>query len=229
MMCLGRCSNWIQLLRLYIMHLTSYRTKYKLKNKLSFSVEMWLFFSSRLSMTLYKSWFISLKKHLFISLHQVSVAHGLFAVASVQFSSVQSLSCARLFATPWTAAHQASLSITTSWSFLRLMSIVSVMPSNHLILCHPSSCLQSLPASGSFPVSQLFPSGVQSVGASASASVLPVNVQCWIPLGWTGWISLQPKGLSGIFSSTRVRKHPFFGALILHGGVRGFQLWRASS
>ena len=91
--------------------------------------------------------------------------------------SVQSLSHVRLFATPWTAC-QVSLSITNSWSLLTLMSIELVMPSNHLILCHPlSSCLQSFPASGSFPMSQLFPSGGQSIGVSASTSVLPMNIQ----------------------------------------------------
>ena len=85
--------------------------------------------------------------------------------------SVQSLSHVRLFATPWTAAHQASLSITSSRSLLKLMSISLVMPSNHLILYVPfSSHLQSFPASGSFPLSQLFASGGQSIGASASAS-----------------------------------------------------------
>ena len=111
-------------------------------------------------------------------------------------SSVQSLSRVRLFVTPWTAAHQASLSITKSWSLLKLMSIELVMPSNHLILCHPiSSCLQSFPASGSFPVSQFFPSGGRKIGVSASASVLPMNIQDWFPLEWTGWISLQSKGL----------------------------------
>ena len=95
------------------------------------------------------------------------------------FSSVQSLSHVWPFATPWTAAHQASLSIAKSQSLLKLMSIESVMPSNHLILCRPLLLLpQSLPASGSFPVSQFFPSGGQSVGASASASVLIAE---WVP------------------------------------------------
>ena len=85
-------------------------------------------------------------------------------------------SCSTLWP-PWTAALQASLSFTVSWSLLKLMSIESMMPSNHLILCHPhfSSCSQSFPASGCFPVSGLFTSGGQSIGASASASVLPVN------------------------------------------------------
>ena len=87
--------------------------------------------------------------------------------------------------------------------------------------CHPailssvvlfSSCPQSLPASGSFPVCHLFASGGQSIGVSASASVLPMNTQDWSPLGWTGWISLQSKGLSRVFSSTTVQKHQFFGA-----------------
>ena len=75
-----------------------------------------------------------------------------------------------------------------------------------------SSCPQSLPASGSFPMSQLFASGGQSIGVSASASVLPMNTQDWSPLGWTGWISLQSKGLSRVFSNTTVQKHQFFGA-----------------
>ena len=87
--------------------------------------------------------------------------------------------------------------------------------------CHPtisssiipfSSCLQYFPASGSFPVSQLFASGGQSIGVSASTSVLPMNTQDWFPLGWTGWISLQSKGLSRVFSNTTVQKHQCFGA-----------------
>ena len=87
--------------------------------------------------------------------------------------------------------------------------------------CHPtilssvipfSSCLQSLPASRSFQMSQLFASGGQSIGVSASASVLPMNIQDWFPLGWTGWISLQSKGLSRVLSNTTVQKYQFFGA-----------------
>ena len=128
-------------------------------------------------------------------------------------SSVQSLSRVWLFGTPWTAAHQAALSIINSWNLLKLMSIESVMPSNHLILCVPFlSCLQSFPASGSFPVSQFFASGGQRIGVSTSALVLPMNIQDWSPLGWTGWISLQSKGLSRVFSNTTVQKHQFFGA-----------------
>ena len=86
--------------------------------------------------------------------------------------------------------------------------------------CHPtisssvilfSSCPQSFPASGSFPISQLFASGGQSTGVSVSTSVLPMNTQDWSPLGWSGWISLQSKGLSRVFSNTTVQKHQFFG------------------
>ena len=93
--------------------------------------------------------------------------------------------------TPWNAARQASLSITNSWSLLKLMSIELVMPSNHLSSVVPFSLLQSFPASWSFLMSHLFTSGGQSIGVSASASVLPINIQDGSPLGWTGWISLQ--------------------------------------
>ena len=87
------------------------------------------------------------------------------------------------------------------------------MPSNHLILCHPLlSCLQSFPASGSFPMNQFYASGGQSTGISALASVLPMNIQDWSLLGWTGWISLQSKGLSRVLSNTTVQKHQFLGA-----------------
>ena len=114
--------------------------------------------------------------------------------------------------TPRTATCQASLSITNSRSLLKLMAIESVMPSNHLILCLPLLlCLQSFPASGSFPVSQFFTSGGQSIGVSASASVLPMNTQDWFPLGWIGWIFLPSKGLSRDFFNTTVQKHQFFG------------------
>ena len=127
--------------------------------------------------------------------------------------SVQLLSCVRLFATQWTAACQSSLSITNSWSLLKLMSIALVMPSNHHILCRPfSSCLQYFPASGSFLMSQLFTSGGQSIEVSASTSVLPMNIQDWFPLGLIGLISLQSKGLSIVFSNTTVQKHQFFCA-----------------
>ena len=136
---------------------------------------------------------------------------------TVQFSSVQSLSRVQLFATPWIAARQASLSITNSRSSLRLTSIKSVMPSSHLILFVPfSSCSQSLPASESFPLSQLFTWGGQSTGVSALASFLPKKSQGWSPSEWTGWISLQSQRLSRVFSNTTVQKHQFFGAQLRH-------------
>ena len=132
----------------------------------------------------------------------------------LQFNSVQSLSHVRLSATPWIAACQASLSITNSRSLLKLMSIESVIPSRHL-LCSPLLLLpQSLPTSKSLPMSQLFSWGGQSIGVSASTSVLQMNSQDWSPLGWTGWISLQSKGLSRVFSNTTVQKHQFFSAQI---------------
>ena len=102
--------------------------------------------------------------------------------SSVQFSSVQSLSRVWLFATPWTAARQASLSSTNSQGPPKPMSIESVMPSSHLILCHPLLLLPStFPSIRSFPMSQLFTSGGQSIGVSASTSVLPMNTQDWSP------------------------------------------------
>ena len=128
------------------------------------------------------------------------------------FSSVQSLSHIPLFVTPWTTACQASLSITNSWSFLKLMSIELVMPSNHFILCCPlSSCLQSFSASESLPMSLFSASGGQSIGISALVPVLPMNIQDWFPLGLNGLVFLQSKGLSRVFSNTTVQKHQFFG------------------
>ena len=127
--------------------------------------------------------------------------------------SVQSLSRAQLFPTPWTAACQASLSITNSQSFLRLRSSESVMPPNHLILCRPLLLLPSIfPSIRVFPRSQFFTSGGQSISVSASGSVPPENIQDWLPLGLTGWISLQSKELSRVFSNTTVQKHQFVSA-----------------
>ena len=121
------------------------------------------------------------------------------AIESIQFRSVQSLSHVQLFAMPWTTARQASPSIINSRSLLKLC------PWSRW--CHPimsSSvipffcCPQSFPASGSFPMSQLFPSGGQSTGVSALASFLPKKSQGWSPSEWTGWISLQSKGLKSL-------------------------------
>ena len=128
------------------------------------------------------------------------------------FSSVQSLSRVQLFVTPWTTARQASLSITNSQTLLKLMSIESVMPSNHLILCRPLLLLPSI-----FPSIRVFSNQSAlrirwpSIGVSASTSVLPMNIQDRFPLGLTGWISWQSKGLSRVFSNTTVQKHQFFG------------------
>ena len=115
----------------------------------------------------------------------------------------------KLFVTPWTAAYQASLSFTISQSLLKLMLIESIQ-------LHFSSHLQSFPASVSFLMSQLFASGDQSIGASGLASVLPMNIQVSFPLGWTGWISLQSKRLSRVFSNTTVQKHQFFSVSLLY-------------
>ena len=130
------------------------------------------------------------------------------------FRSDQSLCRVQLFATPWIAACQASLSASptpgvhwdsrpsSQWYYPAISS--SVVPF--------SSCPQSLPASESFPMSQLFTWGGQSTGVSALASVLPMNTQGWSPSEWTGWISLLAKGLSRVFSNTTVQKHQFFSA-----------------
>ena len=117
-----------------------------------------------------------------------------------------------LIATPWTAALQASLSITNSQCLLKLTSIELVMPSNHVILCHPLLLLPKIfPSIRVFPMSP-FTSGGQSIGVSPSASVLAMNTQDWSPLGWTGWISLQSERLSRVFSNTTIQKHQFFCA-----------------
>ena len=124
----------------------------------------------------------------------------------VQFSSLNRV---QLFVTPWNAAHQSSLSITNSRGSPKPMSIKSVIPSNHLILCRPIH----LPSN--FSSMSIFSNGSalrlawggQSIGASASTSVLPMNTEDWLLLGWTGWISWQSKGLSRVFTNTTVQKH----------------------
>ena len=138
----------------------------------------------------------------------------LILYCNYQFSSVQLLSRVWLFATPWTAACQAFLSITNSQSLLKLISIESVMLSNHLILCCPLLLLPSI-----FSSIKVFSN--ESVlrirwpkywSFSFSISIIfPMNIQDWFPLGWTGWISLQSKGLSRVFSNTTVQKNWFFG------------------
>ena len=128
-------------------------------------------------------------------------------VIKLRFSSVQLLSCVRLFANPWIIARQASLFIAISRSSLRLMSIESVMPSNHLILNRPLLLLPPIPPSiRIFSNKSILRMRWPSIGVSTSTSVLPMNTQEW-SLGWTGWISLQSKGLSRAFSNTTVQKH----------------------
>ena len=134
-----------------------------------------------------------------------------FEDQSVQFSWVQSLSCVRLFATPWVAARQASLSITNSQNLLRLTSIESVMPSSHLILCHPLLLLPPIPPSirvfsNESPLRMRWPKYW-----SFSCSIIPSKEIPGLIFRMTGWISLQSKGLSRVFSNTTVQKHQFFG------------------
>ena len=114
--------------------------------------------------------------------------------------------------TSWTAAYPASLSFSISWSFSKLMSIELMMPSNHFILSHP---LLLLPSVRVFPVSRLFASGGQTIGALASASLLPMSIQDWFPLGLTGLISLQSKGLSRVFSSTTIHYNITYSNIFL--------------
>ena len=157
-----------------------------------------------------KHWEVNRKTVYQTSLMYVSKALLTFLYGTVQFS----LSVVSDSVTPWTAAHQASLSIANSQSLLKLMFIESVMPSNHLILCCPLLLLSSIfPSIGSFSVTQFFTSGGQSIEVSASASILSMNIQDWFPLWLIGWISVQSKWLSRVFSNTTVQKHQFFGFL----------------
>ena len=135
--------------------------------------------------------------------------NNVYFIVSVQFSSVAQ-SC-RLLATPVIAVHQASQSITTSWSLLKLMSIASVMPSSQLILCRPLLLPPSIFLITVFSNESVLRIMWSNIEVSVSASVLPMNIQGRFPLGWTGWISLKSKGLSRIFSNTTVQKHQFFG------------------
>ena len=149
--------------------------------------------------------FCILKKKVYVQICSFPAINTVYIVALVQ-----SLSCVQLYVTPWTAACQVSLSFTISWSLLRLVSIESVTLSNHLSSAALfSSCLQSFPAPGSFPVSGLFASGGQNI--EASASVFIMNIQGWFPLGLISLISLQSKGLR-VFSSTTVWKCWFCSA-----------------
>ena len=138
---------------------------------------------------------------------------GCFRESLLAFSSVQSLSYVRLLRPhepqharapcplPTPRVHPNPCPLSQWWHPTILSFVVPF-----------SSCPQSFPTSGSFPMNQLFTSGGQSIGISASAPVLPMNTQDWSPLGWTGWISLQSKGLSRVFSNITIQKHQFFGA-----------------
>ena len=171
-----------------------------------------------------KLWNITqpLKRYIWISSNEVDESGAYYTEWSkperktpiqYQFSSVQSLSRVQLFATPWIAPRQASLFITISQSSLRLTSIESVMPSSHLILGHPLLFLPPIPPSiGVFSNESTLSWGGQSTGVSALASFLPNKSQGWSPIEWTGWISLQSKGLSRVFSNTTAQKHQFFSA-----------------
>ena len=147
-------------------------------------------------------------------------------MASGPISSVQSLSRVWLFATPWIAARQDPCPSPTPG--------VHPNPSPLSWWCHPdisssvvpfSSCSQSLTESGSFPTSQFFAWGGQSIGVSASASVLPKKTQDWSPIWWTGWISLQSKRLSRVFSNITVQKHQFFSSQLSSQSNSHIHIW----
>ena len=146
---------------------------------------------------------------------------------SSQFSSVQLLSRVRLFETPWITAHQASLSITNSRSLPKPMCIESVMPSSHLILCRPLLFLPPIPPSislfqwvnSSHEVAKVLEFQLQHQSFQWSPS------QDWFPLGWTGWMSLQSKGLSRVFSNTTVQKHQFFGTQLFSPSNSHIHTW----
>ena len=130
--------------------------------------------------------------------------------------SVQLLNHVQLFANPWTAARQAFLSITKPRGLLKLISIVSVMPSNHLILCRPLCLLPSI-----FPRNRVFSNELilcirwpKILEFHLQHQTPPMNTQDWFPLGWIGWISLLSKGLSRVFCNTTVQKHQFFSAQV---------------
>ena len=144
-------------------------------------------------------------------INKVITLKSLKFIFIISISSIQSLSHVQLFVTPWIAVLQASLSITKSWSSLRLASIESMMPSSHLILCRPLLLLPPIP-----PSIKVF-SNESTLRMrwpkywSFSFSIIPSkNTQDWPPTEWTGWISLQSKGLSRVFSNTTVQKHQFF-------------------
>ena len=144
-----------------------------------------------------------------------------------QFSLFQPLSHVWLFVTTWIAACQAFCPSSTPRVHSKSCPLGQwCQPAISSSVVPFSSCLQSLPASGSFPMSQIFAWGGQSIGVSASASVLPMNSQGWSPSGWTGWISFQSKGLSRVFFNTTVQKHQFFSAQLSSQSNSHIYAWR---
>ena len=135
-----------------------------------------------------------------------------FSFLIIVISSVHSLTRVRLLATPRTTAHQALLSITNSPSLPKLISIESVMPSNHLILCRPLLLPLIFASIRVFSNESVLPIRRPKYRSFSFSISLPINIQDWFPLGWTGWISLQSKGLSRVFSNITVQKHQFFAA-----------------
>ena len=162
------------------------------------------------------------------NLYLLERGHDFFSIAHLKkkksyimcyiWMLVQSLSRVQLFVTSWTAGHQASLSITNSRHLLKLMSIESMMLSNHLILCDALLLLPSIfPSIRVFSNESVLPIRCQSIGASTSVSVLAMNIQDWFPLRLTGLLFLLSKGPSRVFSNTTVQKHQFFGTQLSLG------------
>ena len=163
---------------------------------------------------------------LYVNYIIISIKSLFFFLTGKLLPSVQSLSRVRLFATPWITARQASLSITNSQSSPKLMYIVSVMPSSHLILCRPLLLLPPIPPSiRVFSNESSLHMRWPKYWSFSFSIVLPMNTQDWPPLGWTGWISLQSKGLSRVFSNTTVQKHQFFGAQLSSQSNSHIRTW----
>ena len=169
-----------------------------------------------------------MNRHFFKEVVQMARSHSKrdSILLIIQFSSVQSLSRVRLCnsmnrSTPGLPVHHQLLKFTQT----HVHWVGDAIQPSHPLLSPCPSAPRPSPASGSFPMSQLFAWSGQSIGVSASASVLPMNIQDWSPLGWTGWISLQSKGLSRDFSSTTVQKHQFFGAQLFSQSNSHIHTW----
>ena len=189
------------------------------------NISSWKMVGKKTIIANFKMWKIFLEVNL--AFHFILFISYYYCLTSLTISqSVQSFSRVRLFVTPWTAARQASLSITNSWSLPKPMSIESVMPSNHLILCCPLLLRPSM-----FPSIRVFSNESThrmrwpKYWSFSLASFLPKKSQGWSPLEWTGWISLQAKGLSRVFSNTTVQKHQFFGAQLTSQSNSHIHTW----